>query len=279
MGTIGYSYGSEWHLLRYLGYHREDLNREVESAVGGAVIGWSPLGYETSPEQIARAPLSPVIDKRTGNQSRPPRKLDSELKGIRFLDPRTNPFSGSQGFKALDSERLTKALKAWAAYWPQRGNSPNWDAVGQIDVGGEVHWLLVEAKSHTGEVKSDCGAKNKNSVTRILRAFRATASDMGHDANTDINPWLKGYYQYANRLATLRFLIDQDIPTKLLFVYFLGDKFPVGRTVLCPSFESDWRPTLMTMEKHLGWVSDNKDNKLADHVHRLFLPVWRRSNY
>lgn len=22
MGTIGYGYGSEWHLLRYLGYHQ-----------------------------------------------------------------------------------------------------------------------------------------------------------------------------------------------------------------------------------------------------------------
>ena len=30
MGKIGYTYGSEWHLLRYLGYHRNELNRQIE---------------------------------------------------------------------------------------------------------------------------------------------------------------------------------------------------------------------------------------------------------
>lgn len=30
MGNMGYGYGSEFHLLRYLGYHRHQLNRAVE---------------------------------------------------------------------------------------------------------------------------------------------------------------------------------------------------------------------------------------------------------
>lgn len=40
MGKMGNGYGSEFHLLRYLGYHRHDLNREVEKTTGGRVTTW-----------------------------------------------------------------------------------------------------------------------------------------------------------------------------------------------------------------------------------------------
>jgi hypothetical protein len=41
MSDIALGYGSKWHLLRYLGYHRVALNRAVEDATGGrAVCGW-----------------------------------------------------------------------------------------------------------------------------------------------------------------------------------------------------------------------------------------------
>lgn len=40
MSEIGYGYGSEWHLLRYLGYHRQELNRAIERVTGGQVLDW-----------------------------------------------------------------------------------------------------------------------------------------------------------------------------------------------------------------------------------------------
>lgn len=45
MGDIGYGYGSEWHLLRYLGRHQNDLNREIEKesklqALDARVMDW-----------------------------------------------------------------------------------------------------------------------------------------------------------------------------------------------------------------------------------------------
>ena len=43
MGTIGYTYGSEWQLLRLSGYHRDHLNKRIEASLPGAraVDGWT----------------------------------------------------------------------------------------------------------------------------------------------------------------------------------------------------------------------------------------------
>ena len=40
MGKIGYGYGSEWHLLWYLGRHRTQLNDAVRQATGAEEIAW-----------------------------------------------------------------------------------------------------------------------------------------------------------------------------------------------------------------------------------------------
>ena len=71
MSTIGFGYGSEWHLLRYLGYHRADLNRAIASAIpGGTVVEWLNSRFETDPAAINRDP---------------PRFLDREIEGFEFL--------------------------------------------------------------------------------------------------------------------------------------------------------------------------------------------------
>ena len=40
MADIGYGYGSEWHLLRFLGYHRNALDSPILRATGGQEIEW-----------------------------------------------------------------------------------------------------------------------------------------------------------------------------------------------------------------------------------------------
>src|SRR5579862_3664313 len=62
MGKMGDGYGSEFHLLRYLGYHRSALSRAVEKQTGGRVIDW--------------------LDCAFGGKE----KLDRECKGVDFLD-------------------------------------------------------------------------------------------------------------------------------------------------------------------------------------------------
>jgi len=48
MADIGYGYGSEWHLLRYLGRHRKELDRAILSQTGGETIDW--LDFEFDPK-------------------------------------------------------------------------------------------------------------------------------------------------------------------------------------------------------------------------------------
>lgn len=68
MGKIGHGYGSEWHLLRYLGYHRSALEEEILSKIGGNRITW--------------------LDFKFSNRNEP-LKRDQEWKGLDFLNKET----------------------------------------------------------------------------------------------------------------------------------------------------------------------------------------------
>ena len=68
ISKIGCGYGSEWHLLRYLGYHRKRLNEEIRSKTGGDKIKWLDFKFSNKNEPLMR---------------------DRELKGVEFLDEQT----------------------------------------------------------------------------------------------------------------------------------------------------------------------------------------------
>ena len=53
-------YGSEWHLLRWLGRHRHELHRQIEQSVGGRMMDWIDFGFHSG-------------------------KQDAEWKGVDFL--------------------------------------------------------------------------------------------------------------------------------------------------------------------------------------------------
>src|SRR5215469_2500424 len=42
---MGNGYGSEFHLLCYLGYHRQELNRAIEKETGGRVTEWLDFAF------------------------------------------------------------------------------------------------------------------------------------------------------------------------------------------------------------------------------------------
>lgn len=48
MGRIGHGYGSEWHLLRYLGRHRCLLDEKVLRLLGADEIRWLDFGFKKS---------------------------------------------------------------------------------------------------------------------------------------------------------------------------------------------------------------------------------------
>ncbi len=237
MSTIGFGYGSEWHLLRYLGYHRGDLDRAIRSVIpGGTVVEWLNSRFETDPA---------VIDRD------PPRFLDREIEGFEFLP-------------ATQRHQLLSA-------WPRTGSLPCWDAVARINVKGEACWLIVEAKSHLGELRSTCKAKGKESGggrDQILATFERVQADLGITVGAEA--WMTPYYQFSNRITFLHLLNRVQIPTRLLFLHFVGDRFPSARAAACPGTADGWLTALDAMDRHTGWSATHS---LASHVHRLFLPV------
>lgn len=236
MGQMGYGYGSECHLLRWMGRHREEFNRRVLGELGtGGRLEWLDTDFD---------------DRRMWP--------DAEIKGLDFLAEGGEP-----------AGRSASALADWRRrFWPQGRGIHNWDAVGKLwlsDV--EFDWLLVEAKANVEELGTDCRAeKDGAGWKKIVHALDETKQHLSIPARSD---WMNGYYQYANRLAALYFLqVLHRVPTRLLLVYVTGDRSGAGRT--CPQDESGWETPLSVQDGHLGLPGNGK---LAGRVHKLFLPV------
>lgn len=49
MTRTGHGYGSDWHLLRYLGRHRETLDRLVARSCGGSDVEWLDYPFSDDP--------------------------------------------------------------------------------------------------------------------------------------------------------------------------------------------------------------------------------------
>lgn len=156
--------------------------------------------------------------------------------------------------KRIEQPQLAPAL---AKIWPARG--PQWDALG-VDDGGEV--LLVEAKAHIKEMLSDGTQASAQSRNLIEQTLSETARAL--NAKPPV-PWIGPLYQTANRIAHLKFLTDQNIAAKLVFVCFVGDIDMDG-----PTSDDAWRGALEMVRLMLGLP---KRHKLSEHIAYVFVPV------
>ena len=102
-------------------------------------------------------------------------------------------------------------------------------------------------------------------ISEIVRAFGETKRDLGVPKDRD---WLRGYYQFCNRIAALYFLNAYGVPARLLNLYFLGDQGDRRRT--CPYDEEGWREALRAPEEHVGLPAGHG---LEARMHKLFLPM------
>jgi hypothetical protein len=233
MSMIGYGHGSEWHLLRWLGYHRAELRHQVAESVGADDVEWLDLEPNLKPRD--------AFDR------------DLEWVNLDFLG-RDDP-----------------ARVAWGRAWPRAGGrvGPHWDAVGRARFGTRTEWLLVEAKAHLGEVRSDCGATSPKSIARIEAAFADAGPSFGV---ADTSSWSQGHYQLANRLTLLHVMNTNGAAARLVFVYFCGDDATrYGDGVECPPDAAGWQATLDEMHRHVGWAPGQ--GALGARVHELFLSV------
>ena len=187
MAEMGLGYGSEYQLMRYLGRHRNELNKIIKenTKLKGELV-W----------------LDFPKDKKN-DESKISLSLDDEHKGVDFLKDK------------MDKIKFENLQSNWEKYWSSRGNSPNWDGIILHKYRNTKEWILVEAKAHLGEIESKTkSASNLN----IQNAFKETQKNFG----ISNNDWFGKYYQLANRLAFINFLLDNKINASLLYIYFIN---------------------------------------------------------
>ena len=106
--------------------------------------------------------------------------------------------------------------------WPKRG--PVWDGLAKAKGNsGEEIILLVEAKAHLSEMKSELRATSLDSVIVIRKTFQKFRQRNGIDEKyADV--WENCYYQLANRLIYLDYLNHTlNIKTYLVLINFVDD--------------------------------------------------------
>lgn len=116
----------------------------------------------------------------------------------------------------LDDEAYNNESKAVREFWPKIG--PQWDGLALVTGSdGEKGLLLVEAKAHLDETKSDVKAKSQISINKINSSIGIAQKSYG------IKPvdWTKNHYQLGNRIAFLYFMNEVlKIPTWLVLINF-----------------------------------------------------------
>jgi len=133
MGKMALGYGSEFHLLRWLGRHRIEFNKRIKNTIGVDNVTWLDFNFDKTNE---------IPDK--------------ELIGLEFLE---------------NEPEFNKLLNSWKNEWPQSGNSMNWDLIGYTINKNIKTWILIEAKAHLGEIQQSCGASSIKSKEKIKNAL------------------------------------------------------------------------------------------------------------
>ena len=167
----------------------------------------------------------------------------SGCKNIEWLSPRKEDdyaeYRDNDFFKKLSIRPIPK----WSCFWPRNG--PQWDAFGRCKDGTII---LIEAKSHVGELTSNNRAKSDLSISMINEAFNQTKKY--YNVSSEKN-WNSEYYQYANRIAAHYFLNEKlKKSAKLVFLYFANDK-----TIDSPLSPEGWGKVIQSVNNQLGLSS------------------------
>ena len=188
MAQIGYCYGSEYHLMRFLGRHRDLLEERIKKTINeSGSIHWLDFEFDD--------PLSSLSG-------------DKELKGLSFLEKLDIPEDKVRSVISDYHDYSINKIDRWQ----------NWDAIFTLN----DTLYLVEAKAHTSELSSGDEEHGGKSKEEILRFFREQLEENPKYQLPISRAWLKRYYQLANRLATAAFLTEHGIKTKALYIYFIN---------------------------------------------------------
>jgi len=139
MGEIGFGYGSEWHLLRYLGYHRQELSERVAKLVGCRSVSWLDCTFSG-------------VNK--------PRHQDREWQGIEFLN-----------------DPVVKAQ--WKRFWPSPNQHWDAIGEALFDDHDDWLMVEAKAHGGELGETIGCGASASASIQMIRAALEATQQAMG----------------------------------------------------------------------------------------------------
>jgi hypothetical protein len=160
----------------------------------------------------------------------------------------------------LDRLNIKLRTASLAKFWPARG--PQWDALGRAR-SDEV--ILVEAKAHIPEIMSSGSKASPDSLAKIRKALAATASALRAKPGLD---WAERFYQYTNRLAHAHLLHKLNrVPTRLVFVYFIGDPDLDG-----PTTRREWEAAINVLQEALG-ITGRVPSYVADVFIDIRTPV------
>ena len=149
------------------------------------------------------------------------------------------------------------------SFWPSSG--PRWDGLGVTDK-GQV--LLLEAKAHVGELRSELSATHPRSKELIDSSLSETKAFLGVLEEAD---WTRPFYQYANRLAHLYLLHAlNEIDAYLVYVYLIGDEDMQGPGTMVPGTVREWESAVWEEEMALGLRSDHE---LSGRIVKAFIDV------
>lgn len=188
MAQIGYGYGSEWQLLRFLGHHRDALNNAITEQTGiKGHFHWLDFGF---------------ADRRKSISGDEERKGISFLKDIEFID--------NTLYQEIETEYKSYKI----------GNIDNWQSWDAILVVDKAIYL-IEAKAHAAELSSGKKIHGGDSSDEILQYMKKQLP-----AFPVSEEWMKEYYQLANRLATTallnKHLNKAGIMVKTMGLYFVN---------------------------------------------------------
>ncbi len=173
-----------------------------------------------------------------------------------------------KAWRLLPPVQEREALRKWWLAVPG-GNvrTPTWDIASTLTIDGRKGFLLVEAKAHTGELKTEDRVKaGPANLERIARCIK--------EANSSLSVWTghtwalshEHYYQMANRFAWSWKLTQLGYPVVLVYLGFLGaDEMREGRDQVPFACHADWKDLVKYRSKKLfpaavwdrrWWVGD-----------------------
>lgn len=180
MAKLGYGYGSEFQLLRFMGRHRQLFEAKIRTQIHEeGEFCWLDFDFNTSEEDFIG---------------------DEERCGLDFLNEL--PFVNMEQITAIKEDVSAHGVARMVA-------RQSWDAI--FTINDTIY--LVEAKAHCKEMITPERTCSINA--EILSFMKYLLPDIEVD-----EAWLGDYYQLANRIATTALLNKHGIKTKTLCLFF-----------------------------------------------------------